>query len=109
MKWLVEIDTETSPANAVGEFLRSQFWDQSGDRGYGCYSNFDYQDGVEVLPLEENKDGWGGQIEWKCARWNGVKCRWYWDGDGLLQFIFPDGAVLENSDCKKDYTWEWTA
>ena len=108
LKWLFEVDTETSPANSVGEFLRSQFWDQSGDK-YGCYSTFTYRDGVEALPLEVDGEGTDWEIKWQCARWNGVECRWYWDGDGVLQFIFPDGSVLENSDCKKDYTWEWTA
>lgn len=107
MRWLVEIDTETSPANAVGEFLRSKFWDQSGDK-YGCYSTFTYQVGVETLPPQKDFDG-PEEPEWKCARWKDVKCRWYWDGDGVLQFVFPDGSVLENTDCKKDYTWEWAA
>ena len=31
---------------------------------------------------------------------------WTWDGDGLLYFRFNDRKV-SNSDCKKDYTWEW--
>ncbi len=31
---------------------------------------------------------------------------WSWDGDGCLYFRFNDRKVL-NTDCKKDYTWEW--
>lgn len=31
---------------------------------------------------------------------------WTWDGDGCLYIRFNDKAVV-NTDCKKDYTWEW--
>ncbi len=31
---------------------------------------------------------------------------WTWHGDGLLYFRFNDRKV-RNTDCKKDYTWEW--
>lgn len=31
---------------------------------------------------------------------------WTWDGDGCLYIRWNNKAV-RNSDCKKDYTWEW--
>ena len=31
---------------------------------------------------------------------------WVWDGDGCLYFRFNDRKVI-NTDCKKDYNWEW--
>ena len=31
---------------------------------------------------------------------------WTWDGDGCLYFRFNDRKVI-NTDCKKDYTWDW--
>jgi hypothetical protein len=33
--------------------------------------------------------------------------KYYWDGDGQLEFHFPDGSILMNTDCKKDYRWEY--
>lgn len=113
MKWTVTvtIDTERDSPNVIGEFLRGKFWDQSPNKHYphgrtGCYSSFDYNADVEPLWLEKEEDGWN-YIEWNCARWDDVKCRWYWDGDGTIEFLFPDGTVLENTDCKKDYGWTW--
>ncbi len=34
-----------------------------------------------------------------------IECRWWWDGDGVLAFRFPDGSFLVNNDCKKDHGW----
>jgi len=31
---------------------------------------------------------------------------WAWDGDGSLYFRFNDRKVV-NTDCKKNYIWEW--
>ncbi len=58
MKFTIEIDPETNP-DAVGEYLRSAFFDEKiivvkeyeDYRETGCYSTFDWQEGVE--PLEE--------------------------------------------------------
>lgn len=109
MKFTTEIDTEVDPPRAVGEYLRSRFWDQTEGK-YGCYSTFTYCPDVEELPDEPEPSSdpdWYDDIVWHCAQWNGIKCRWYWDGDGMIEFTFPDGRVLRNSDCKKDYEWEW--
>jgi hypothetical protein len=39
-----------------------------------------------------------------------VIMKYYWDGDGFLSFILPDGKCLTNSDCKKDHVWEiWSS
>ena len=36
-----------------------------------------------------------------------IVCAWSWHrGYGSLYFRFNDGKVV-NTDCKKDYTWEW--
>lgn len=37
-----------------------------------------------------------------------IECRYYWDGDGTLVFILPEGQYLVNSDCKKDHGWYLT-
>ena len=37
-----------------------------------------------------------------------IECRYYWDGDGILVFILPDGKCLVNPDCKKDHDWYLT-
>ncbi len=63
MKFTIEIDPEVNP-DAVGEYLRSTFFDEKEyslgpEEGYseetfremGCYSAFDWAEGVE--PLEE--------------------------------------------------------
>jgi hypothetical protein len=33
-------------------------------------------------------------------------CAWHWDGDGDLYFRYNNRKAL-NTDCKKDYVWEW--
>lgn len=30
---------------------------------------------------------------------------YFWDGDGTLLFILPNGTVCSNQDCKKNYNW----
>jgi len=37
-----------------------------------------------------------------------IECRYFWDGDGVLVFILPDGQYLVNPDCKKDHGWYLT-
>ena len=99
--------------SVFGECLRHLFFEQ--DEGYGCYSTFDVRDGVKSLPDEpvyfEDEDDEPIYI-YKCfeAEVEGlgvVKMAYYWDGDGTLEFRLPDGKELINSDCKKDYTWEF--
>ena len=104
MKFNIEINTQKSNPNAVGELLRDSFWNQSDDR-IGCYSSFDYNEDVESLPNERKTDD--QYTLWSVAIWNNIICRWYWDGDGTIEFTFSDGSILINTDCKKNYTWEW--
>lgn len=100
----VEVDTENSSPCVVGEFLRDKFWDQS--KGYGCYGSFDYNnDVIELSSFKEKHNSY--ELEWQRAKWNDIECSWFWDGDGTIEFIFPDGSKLVNPDCKKDYEWEW--
>lgn len=121
MKFNIEVDTEHDSADVVGEALRGKFWKQPYSttkygtyRETGCYSSFDYQDDVEELEpeIEERQEHWSGEewtdrTEWHRARWRDILCRWYWDGDGTIEFHLPDGFVLRNTDCKKTYGWEY--
>ncbi len=87
-------------AKIIGETMRSYFF--GTEKGYGCYSNFEYAiDDKEVIEKDENENSVHNIT---CSK-TGVKCRWYWDGDGYLEFIFPDGTIVSNNDCKKDYKW----
>lgn len=100
--------------DAVGEFLRDQFfvqWENGKRKGTGCYSTFELQPDVTVLPKEPVDDDpdMYYDVALKNVQGEQIKMRYYWDGDGLLQFIFEDGVVLENDDCKKDYGWEWSS
>lgn len=87
--------------NALGEFLRELFFDQS--KGLGCYQSFDVNNDVEELENEtDNENG----IVWKCYKFAGVIMKYYWDGDGFLKFELPNQKSLVNDDCKKDYNWK---
>lgn len=99
----IEIDTDKDSPNTIGELIRDKFWPRKAEYDLGCYSNFDY--GYDVIEIEPRKDEDGNL--WRRARWAMIMCEWYWDGDGTLRFVFHDGKSLINTDCKKDYTWEW--
>lgn len=115
-KITMEIDSDLAP-DAVGEYLRRDFFAKE----VGCYSCFDWRKGVEPLPallIDEDHnhplDEEPEELCWACdsegAKWtrgkkNGIECRWYWDGDGVLAFGLPGGSWLVNYDCKKDHGW----
>lgn len=107
----LEVDLHSLPADVVGELCRALFWPKE----YGCYSNFDYGEDVIVYPseielMETDPNGYGPMMDitWNRAKWKGIiTCMWFWEGDGHLEFIFPDGSAVVNSDCKKDHGWEW--
>lgn len=116
-KLTLEIDVDVNPS-AIGEALRSSFFDEklvksrNGDyRETGCYSTFDWQKDVEVLPQIPVCTDFNGEdvvfeeMKWTRGQKNGIECRWYWDGDGTLAFKLPDGRWLANTDCKKDHEW----
>lgn len=91
----------------TGENLRNRFFT---DDGYGCYRNFDVRDDVvklESTPVTYN-DGFVDESHvWTRYVLDEIVMEYYWDGDGVLQFIFSDGTILVNNDCKKSSTWEW--
>lgn len=95
----------------LGEALRNEFFNQD-DGNYGCYSTFELRDGIEELPSEIVDNDWG-DYEIKCSVFSKtindkkVIMKYWWDGDGTLEFHFEDGSYLYNGDCKKDYVWEY--
>jgi len=96
--------------NCLGETLRDQFFDQS--KGLGCYSSFDVKSDVielESEPLDPN-DISEYALYWKryskVFNDQSIEMRYYWDGDGVLEFILPNGVILSNGDCKKTYRWK---
>ncbi len=108
MEFTITINSADDP-DAVGELLRGRFFNTPHD-GVGCYSHFDWAESVEGLPSEPVEcdplydDGDG--LAWTRGIMDGIECRWYWDGDGTLEFVFPDGSFLSNDDCKKDHFWK---
>ena len=118
MKFRVEYDLDSvEDVIPVGEWLRRRFFDEKmlpdGYRTYGCYSEFDVKDDVVELPqvpVSWPDEDWPSDLMWKCYSLElpegTVYLRWYWDGDGILEFQLPDGTVFHNGDCKKDYEWE---
>lgn len=98
---LLLVNPERNP-NEIGEILRSEFFTDAEKDGFGCYENFNLQPLVKELPdeiMDEDK--------WTCATHLNIKMMYHWDGDGTLIFVFADGSCLVNTDCKKDYNWEY--
>ena len=113
MKFVMTIDCKEDP-DAVGEFLRRNFFAEK----IGCYNCFDWE--INVRSLEPRPVILGAcvddqhEFEWTRGERSFldgidaayfVECRYYWDGDGHLEFIFPDGARLVNTDCKHYRGW----
>ena len=104
MKFSVEFDTLTCDIDLLGEILRDRFFDQN-DHELGCHGTFTLRPEVKKMPSEvDEEDG----IIWTCAtaEFNGmvVEMRYFWDGDGTLEFSLPD-CLLSNDDCKKTHGW----
>jgi len=97
---------DTNDPNVIGEYLRDQFFDQS--KGKGCYDTFDVRDDVTELPVEYDYDERWYVYE-KDVNGTHVIMKWYWDGDGTLEFYFDDGTDITNDDCKKSHTWSWNS
>lgn len=103
---------QDSHPNAIGEYLRDIFFDQSSG-GYGAYTTFDVREGVTNLPSEPvmyfdgTEEIQDEDHAWTVYEYDGIRMRYYWDGDGTLEFHLPDGRILFNDDCKKSHNWEW--
>jgi len=97
----------TSDPNVIGEHLRDEFFD--GERG--CYYTFDLKNDVTELP-NELVDSEDDSLEYNVSQKNinneNIVMKYYWDGDGCLEFHWSDGTVLINTDCKKDHGWRFT-
>jgi hypothetical protein len=103
-------------SNLVGEALRDAFFNQ--EKGFGCYSTFELLPDVEKLPNEpvlDNEDEdeldifeFEYVVAKKIIEGQEVIMKYYWEGDGTLEFHF-NGGMLYNTDCKKDYTWEFVS
>jgi len=129
----VDLLTEKDP-NKFGEALR-EYCFVGNCMETGCYSTFNVKDWFKQIKsgtiFEEAKSNLYEDIEptiyhYKleeedCYMYSGIEGKqekykvcepceivmgWTWDGDGCLYFRFNDRAVV-NTDCKKDYTWEW--
>ena len=119
MKFAMIVDPDYDP-DAVGELLRYTFFKADREKGeVGCYMTFDWREGVEPLADLTVTDRWDDTTVWTRARMrvqhiddhgqpteSQIECRYYWDGDGTLLFLLPDGRCLVNYDCKKDHNWE---
>lgn len=108
MKVLVDL-AKASP-DTVGEYFREACFT---DKGLGCYSNFDVKDNWKPVPItrdvEELLQLYPEEGLTVCAYKDdvtGTIAAWYWDGDGVLAFKLPNGRVVINTDCKKDYYWK---
>lgn len=111
----ISIDPELHP-NQTGEILRCIFFadevDEDGEPLYGCYDHFQLSEDAEPLdstPVEYDSDATDNShtLQWTRAKIKTITMQYYWDGDGMLVFIFQNGSALINSDCKKDYNWKY--
>ena len=94
--------------NLIGEILREKFFHQNREKGLlGCYSTFELNPNVIKLPDEINFDyGDENGVKVAVCQLDDIIMKYFWDGDGNLTFYFPDGTIINNDDCKKDYNWE---
>jgi hypothetical protein len=109
MKFTIHSDPKEHP-NIVGELLRNEFFNQYNGK-LGCYSTFDVNTDVKDLPRETvfgvDDDEIMYNVFEKTVDGQRVVMKYYWDGDGTLEFHFEDGNFISNDDCKKDYVWEY--
>jgi hypothetical protein len=105
----MEVNVDRHP-DMVGEYLRYTFFNEQSERDIGCYTVFDWREGVRPLS-DEPVDlgdwiGMGDKPCWTRGEKDGIECRYYWDGDGTLAFKLVDGRWLVNTDCAKPTGWE---
>lgn len=110
MKLSEQILSLTQDANIIGEILRDKFFQQDRENGkFGFYSVFKYRPGVIQLSDERNLDyGYEDEgVRVVCAKLDDIVMKGFWEGDGDLSFHFPNGEIVNNSDCKKSNNWHW--
>lgn len=98
----------------LGELLRNEFFKQDDPSDLGCVTTFDVREDVWRDPdelVEDYDEDELHKVYWKCFTKDvdhigKVSMRYYWDGDGVIEFYLSDHSVLiENNDCKKTYCW----
>ena len=106
------IDTIESHPDEVGEYFRDRFFGDRTEKGLGCYKNFEFVENVEEhllteenLPLHWQDEGLAEKVVCGVEKETGIKCFYFWDHDGALEFHFPDGSKVENYDCKHTHSW----
>jgi hypothetical protein len=117
MKFLVNLNPKDN-LDELGEMLRKEFFAEEYDifggekyRKLGCYSVFEVKADVVPLPDEaidkEYPEDGNYHVFSKIIDKEIVIMKYYWDGDGTLEFHFNNGSCLVNDDCKKDYVWKY--
>ena len=117
MKFKIDASPKDNP-NMIGELLRNEFFKEEYEtylgkkyRKTGCYSTFNLAEGVEELPGEPVDPNYPADgtytVSQKIIDGKKIVMKYWWDGDGTLEFHFEDGSLLCNGDCKKDYVWEY--
>lgn len=117
MSFTLSLD-EIKDSNTVGEVLRGWSFRES----LGCYSCFDLIPGFKDVKINEyyiatplklfapHNNDYRKEVKEKMSLYyhkeRDVLVSWYWEGDGELYFN-AGGIEVFNSDCKKDYTWEF--
>jgi hypothetical protein len=110
--------------NVLGEYFRELFFKQ--DRTHstkptlGCYNTFDLKNNVQPLDDElldpqypqDGKYSVYSTLFYSPGHNRSIKVimKYYWGGDGTLEFHFKDinaECYLLNTDCKKTNVWEW--
>ncbi len=99
----------TEDSNIIGEILRDKFFKQDRENGkFGCYSTFELRKDVTELPEEKNSDyGFENGVTVTCAKLDDIVMKYFSEHDTNLSFYFPNGKILSNDDCKKDYGWKF--
>lgn len=108
----IVLDTqEIESSDQFGELLRDYCFvsDQYGGMT-GCYSTFSLRPEFKEVPATSIDYKYMARLIQNeaiaCFSNGTILIAWYWDGDGTL--VFKEGKrVAINTDCKKDYTWEW--
>lgn len=115
---IIQIDTQKlEDPNVFGETLRDYCFDCPPNQT-GCYSCFKLKTQFKEVDRKSALGKWFiRELEQCDPDWSlGNQCSifsdgniwigWFWEGDGDL-IIIEGKKIARNTDCKKDYTWEW--